>query len=77
MNNPTPIARLLKIMEDLELVTKIKKTHKLRRVGINIYTDDIKWSKSNIILRAIKNARLRKKWKQGFDIDEISKEYYS
>ena len=67
----------LKIMEDLDLITRITKKNKANRIGENLYTDDIKWSKSNIIIRAIKNARLRKKWRQGYNIDDISKEYYS
>jgi len=67
----------LKIMEDLDLITRITKTAKAKRIGVNIYTDDIKWSNSNIIKRAIKNANLRKKWRQGHDIDNLSKEYYS
>ena len=67
----------LKIMEDLDLITRITKTNKLRRIGGNIYTDDIKWANSNIISRAIKNATLRKKWRHGHDVDDLSKEYYS
>ena len=67
----------LKIMEDLDLITRITKKNKANRIGENLYTDDIKWSKSNIVIRAIKNARLRKKWRQGYNIDDISKEYYS
>ena len=64
-------------MEDLDLITRITKTNKVKRIGENIYTDDIKWSNSNIIKRAIKNAILRKKWRQGYNIDNLSKEYYS
>ena len=67
----------LKIMEDLDLITRITKISKARRIGVNIYTDDIKWVNSNIIKRAIKNANLRKKWRQGHDIDNLLKEYYS
>ena len=67
----------LKIMEDLDLITRITKTAKARRIGVNLYTDDIKWSNSNIIKRALRNANLRKKWRQGHDIDNLSKEYYS
>tara|TARA_Y100001968_G_scaffold239838_1_gene223346 strand:+ start:357 stop:1061 length:705 start_codon:yes stop_codon:yes gene_type:complete len=66
----------LKIMEDLDFITRITKTAKARRIRENIYTDDIKWSNSNIIKRAIKNAKLRKKWRQGHEIDNLSKEYY-
>ena len=67
----------LKIMEDLDLITRITKTAKARRIGVNLYTDAIKWSNSNIIKRALRNASLRRKWRQGHDIDNLSKEYYS
>ena len=66
----------LPIMEDLELITRITKTNKVKRIEESIYTDDIKWSKTNILRRAIKNARLRKKWREGYSIDNLSKEYY-
>ena len=61
----------LKIMEDLEFITRITKKTKAKRIRENIYTDDIKWTNSNIIKRAIKNARLRNKWRQGYDIDKV------
>ena len=67
----------LKLMEDLDFITRITKTNKVKRIREKIYTDDIKWSKSNIIERAIKNAKLRKKWREGYNIDNLSKEYNS
>ncbi len=67
----------LKIMEDIDLITRIKKKTKLKRIRESIYTDDRKWTNSNIIKRAIKNSKLRKKWRQGYDIDNLSKEYNS
>ena len=67
----------LKIMEDLDFIIRITKKNRTKRIGSSIYTDDIKWAKSNIIVRAIKNASLRKKWRQGYNIDDLSKEYYS
>ena len=67
----------LKIMEDLDLIIRITKTTKVKRIRENIYTDDIKWSNSNIIKRAIKNAKLRQKWRDGYDIDKLSEEYNS
>ena len=63
-------------MEDIDLITRITNITKVKRIGENIYTDDIKWSNSNIINRAIKNAKLRKKWRKGHDINNLSKEYY-
>jgi len=67
----------LKIMEDIDLITRITKKTKVKRIKENIYTDDVKWSNSNVIKRAIKNAKLRKKWRQGYDINNLSKEYNS
>ena len=67
----------LKIMEDIDLITRITKKTKLKRIRESIYTDDRKWTNSNIIRRAIKNYKLRKKWRQGYDIDNLSKEYNS
>ena len=67
----------LKIMEDIDLITRIKKRTKLKRIRESIYTDDRKWTNSNIIKRAIKNYKLRKKWRQGYDIENLSKEYNS
>ena len=67
----------LKIMEDIDLITRITKKTKLKRIRESIYTDDRKWTNSNIIKRAIKNYKLRKKWRQGHDIDNLSKEYNS
>ena len=66
----------LKIMEDLDLIIRITKNNKVMRIGENIYTDDIKWANTNIIKRAIKNATLRSKWRQGYNVDTLSKEYY-
>ena len=67
----------LEIMEDIDLITRITKKTKLKRIRESIYTDDRKWTNSNIIKRAIKNYKLRKKWRQGYDIDNLSKDYNS
>jgi len=67
----------LKIMEDLDFIKRIAKKAKVNSIGENLYTNDRKWSNSNIFIRAIKNAKLRKKWRQGYDINSLSKEYYS
>ena len=65
----------MKIMEDIDLITRITKTNKVKRIRENIFTDDIKWFNSNIIIRAIKNSTLRKKWRKGYDLETLSKEY--
>ena len=55
----------LQIMEDIDLITRITKKNKVKRIKENIYTDDIKWNNLNIIRRAVKNAKLRNKWRHG------------
>ena len=67
----------MRIMEDIDFITRITKTTKVKRIGENIFTDDIKWSNSNIIKRTITNAKLRNKWRKGCDIEILSKEYNS
>ena len=66
----------LKIMEDIDLIERIRRTNKIKCIGLNLYTDGIQWVNSNVIKRAIKNARLRRKWRQGYNIDKLFKEYY-
>ena len=67
----------LNIMEDLDIITRITKITRVRRIRENIYTDHIKWANSNIIKRALKNAKLRKKWREGYNIDNLLEEYNS
>ena len=67
----------LKIMEDLDFITRITKTKRARRIGENIYINDRQWVKSNVFRRAIKNAKLRRKWRLGENVEHLSKEYYS
>ena len=67
----------LKIMEDIDFISRITKRTKVKRIKESIYTDDIKWHNSNIIKRGIQNANLRRKWRKGYNIDRLSKEYNS
>ncbi len=67
----------LNIMEDLDLIIRIGKTNKIKSIQANIFTSNVKWINQNIVKRAIKNARLRRKWRQGYDIEKLSKEYNS
>ena len=66
----------LKLMEDLDFIKRITKKNKIKNIRTNIYTDGLKWENSNIIKRAIKNYKLRKKWEDGYDIDKLYEEYY-
>ena len=67
----------LLIMEDIDLILRLSKKHKLKPIGIPLFTDSKKWRRVNILQQSLKNARLRHKWKSGIDLIKISKEYYS
>mgnify|MGYP001381706578 CR=1 FL=1 len=66
----------LHIMEDLDLIIKISKVTKLKRIGIPLLTDGKKWKRINIIKQALKNAKLRSRWRKGDSTKSIAKEYY-
>tara|TARA_Y100001968_G_C19451272_1_gene768833 strand:+ start:5497 stop:6201 length:705 start_codon:yes stop_codon:yes gene_type:complete len=64
------------IMEDLDFIIRLNKETNLKRIGLPLYTDSRKWKHSNIIIQAIKNAIYRYKWRNGYDLNLLSKEYY-
>ena len=64
------------LMEDIDFVERISTESQMGRIGLPIYTDGKKWSNINIFIRALKNARLRKRWRQGEVSSILQKEYY-
>tara|TARA_Y100001968_G_scaffold243950_1_gene227871 strand:+ start:282 stop:989 length:708 start_codon:yes stop_codon:yes gene_type:complete len=68
--------RDLEIMEDIDLVLRLRKKIKLKRIGLPVYTNPRKWKKVNVFLQAIKNAIYRNKWKKGYNLKLLSKNYY-
>ncbi|KGG23197.1 Glycosyltransferase [Prochlorococcus marinus str. SS51] len=65
------------IMEDLDLITRLKQITTLRSLGSGIETNSRKYLGSNIIKNAIKNALLRYQWRKGANINELAKRYYA
>lgn len=66
----------IELMEDLDFIERITNITSLKCIGLPLTTNGRKWIDTNILKRAIINARLRKKWKQGYSTKKISKEYY-
>ena len=64
------------IMEDLELIKRIKKETNLKPIGEKIITDGRKWKNKNIIQQALKNINLRRRWEKGEGSERLIKEYY-
>ena len=66
----------IELMEDLDFIERVTKIASLKCINLPLITNGRKWMDTNIIKRAFINARLRKKWKQGYSAKKISKEYY-
>ena len=68
--------RKIPLMEDLDFITRLKNKQKLRILNFPIYTSSRKWEKTNIFLQAIKNWKLRRRWRRGESIQKIYRDYY-
>ncbi len=66
----------LHIMEDIDLINRLNKINKGKRIGLPIYTSVRKWEKINVIKQAFRNACLRYRWKKGEDSKKLLQDYY-
>ncbi len=66
----------LHLMEDLDLVIRLSKVSRLKRIGLPIYISSRSWSNTNIFKKAFKNAAYRSRWLKGEDSKLLAKEYY-
>ena len=64
------------LMEDLDLIKRLKNKVPLKMLTIPIYTSSRKWEKNNIVLQAIKNWNFRKRWLRGESIKSLYDDYY-
>ena len=69
--------KYIPIMEDIDLVIRLCRKTKMKRIGIWVRTSSRKYSKNNILTNAIKNAILRRNWKKGVDPKKLAEKYYS
>ena len=67
----------LHIMEDLDLIIRLTKITKVKRIGLPLYSNSRKWDRANIIKQSLRNAVLRYRWRKGEDSKLLSEEYYS
>tara|TARA_Y100001968_G_C19344956_1_gene711539 strand:+ start:183 stop:887 length:705 start_codon:yes stop_codon:yes gene_type:complete len=64
------------IMEDIDLIERLKKRTKVKRLHSIIYTSPRKWQNKSIIIQAIKNASLIRRWKNGEGTKGLFQDYY-
>ena len=66
----------LPLMEDLDLVERLGRVADLRRIGLPLTTDGRRWQEEGVLRRSWRNARLRRRWKQGESPERLAADYY-
>ena len=64
------------IMDDIDLVNRLKSQESLYSLNSSIITSSRKWEKRNLIYQSILNFNLRRKWLKGYPLEKIYKQYY-
>ena len=63
------------LMEDLDLVERIARHHRLRRLGCRLITSNRRWQEQGVISRAWQNWMLRRRWRNGTAADQLVDDY--
>ena len=66
----------LPLMEDLDLVERLAPMARLRPVGQALLSDGRRWSRTGVLERSWRNARLRQRWRQGVSAEQLAADYY-
>lgn len=66
----------LSLMEDLDLVERLSRSVRLRPIGLALVSDGRRWAGTNVLRQALRNARLRRAWRQGTPATALCAEYY-
>ena len=68
--------RNIPLMEDVDFLNRFNNKKFLKQLNLPIFTSSRKWERTNIVLQALKNWRLRRRWLKGDSIESIYCEYY-
>lgn len=66
----------LPLMEDLDLVQRLRKHTRLRPLQARLRVDGRRWRALGIAQTALANARLRRAWRQGVPAEWLAARYY-
>ena len=66
----------LPLMEDLDLVERLGRLVRLRPLGLALISDGRRWAGTNALHQALRNAQLRRAWRQGTPATELCTTYY-
>ena len=67
--------RPIPLMEDLDLVERIARHHRLRRLRCPLVTSNVRWQERGVINRAWQNWMLRRRWRNGTAADQLVEDY--
>ena len=67
--------RPIPLMEDLDLVERIARHHRLRRLGCRLITSNRRWQEQGVISRALNNWMLRRRWRNGTAAEQLVDDY--
>ena len=64
------------IMEDIDLIERLRSEALIKSIGIPLITDARAWNKTNVLVQGWRNALLRFQWKRGAKSSQLRKKYY-
>jgi glycosyltransferase involved in cell wall biosynthesis len=64
------------LMEDLELVQRLRQHTRLRSLGATLRVDGRRWRALGIWQTTLANARLRRAWRRGHSAEQLAAAYY-
>lgn len=65
------------LMEDLELVLRLRRLSRLRPLGAKLQVDGRRWQALGVWQTALSNARLRRAWRRGIPPEALAARYYA
>lgn len=68
--------RPLPLMEDLDLMLRLRHQARLRSLGLPLRVDGRRWTRLGVWRTVLENARLRWAWHQGVDASALAAAYY-
>ena len=66
----------LPLMEDLDLVERLSRISRLRRIGVSLTTDGRRWQTDGVLIRSLRNAQLRRRWRRGEPAEQLAARYH-
>lgn len=66
----------LPLMEDLELIQRLRAITRLHSLGLGLQVDGRRWRRLGVWRTALENARLRRAWRNGTNPEQLARAYY-